>query len=101
MTISCLEEVDPKERNKIRAQLTRKRKKDYYTDLEGRYKLLESENLRLKQTIEDLKQSKYNASFGWTGNSTTPSFETFEFGEFSNSDDIHTSKRVIDDYLIK
>lgn len=42
-----------KERNRKRAQLTRKRKKSFYTDLEVKYQNLEEENRRLSALLEN------------------------------------------------
>lgn len=40
--------------------MTRKRKKDYYFDLEDRCKVLEAENLKLKSIIQQYKQKEYD-----------------------------------------
>lgn len=54
-----MSEHEIKEKNRIRAQLTRKRKKKYYKNLDEKNKLLEEENKRLKELLEQYERKEY------------------------------------------
>jgi hypothetical protein len=51
-------EDELKENNRLRAQRTRKRKTNYYKDLEDRNKQLECQNLELRNVVEEYKRKE-------------------------------------------
>ena len=57
-----MSEDEIKEKNRLRAKLTRKRKANYYKDIEAKNKILEQENEALKKQLEDYKKKEYE----WT-----------------------------------
>jgi antitoxin component YwqK of YwqJK toxin-antitoxin module len=59
--------LESKEINRLRAQRTRRRKKEYYQDLEKRIDYLESENRRLHQVIEEYKRENFQLATGNLG----------------------------------
>lgn len=64
LSLEDLSYDEVKERNRIRAKLTRKRKANFYTDLENKNKQLQYQNAQLTILVEEYKKKEYQWNLG-------------------------------------